>query len=744
MKEFTLNIDRKILRWDEGLPLGNGEIGAIMYGESNKIVLSLDRGDVWDRSGKIEKEKDFNYATMVECAKSGNMKRIGKIFDTPYQRATPTKLPIGKLIFDIGNSEKNSFELDAYCAEGCFLGDNGVYFKSYIHALSGVGFIKTNAESPKFFVKNPKFGKKTRLSEIFNNSGKMNAVSNKLKNVRYQAPTFATICEQDCKISYFTQVIDASHAYGVAVAQKSVESGKGEREFAYYVTSGASEQAVAEAIVKKVSAAIAEGFDKNITAHHEWWQNFHGKSTIVVPDEFIQRCYNIGNYLLGSASRRGNYPMALQGLWTECDDVHLPPWKGDYHHDLNTELIYCSYLKANRLEQGLSFIDYIVSLSSRAEEFARSFYGAEGLCLPSVMDIDGYAMGGWAMYSLSPANQLWICQSIERHYTFTGDIDFLKTVAYPYISLSAKFVRSLLKKDKNGFLVLPISSSPEIHDNTARSFLTPNSNYDLALIKYIFGVMERFSQILGRSGQEWSELLSQLQPLAVNGKGELMLSQNEELKESHRHHSHAMSIFPLKLLSYSNENDKKIIDATTDFTEKLTGKFYTGYSFAWLAEFFVASKNGDKAFYYLNMFWKYFCSVNTFHLNGDYTKQGFSTLTYRPFTLEGNFCAQDVLQEMLLYSENGKFEVFPAIPAEWKDVEFATLRGWGGVLVSAKMQAGVTSFIKFEATNDVKFEIKCELDKYIVVGANKSIVAIDKNTVAIVLKKDECATFDIK
>lgn len=171
---------------------------------------------------------------------------------------------------------------------------------------------------------------------------------------------------------------------------------------------------------------MQQGYDALFETHKKWWAEYNGKSSVTVPDVYTQNRYNMGNYLLGAASRRGCYPMPLQGLWTACDDKFLPPWKGDYHHDLNTEMTYYSYLKANRLEQGLSFLDYLSSLTERGRAFAKGFYNAEGICLPSVMDIDGYAMGGWAMYSLSPTNQIWLCQGFERYYTYTCDIEFLK------------------------------------------------------------------------------------------------------------------------------------------------------------------------------------------------------------------------------------------------------------------------------------------------------------------------------
>lgn len=481
---------------------------------------------------------------------------------------------------------------------------------------------------------------------------------------------------------------------------------------------------------------MKNGYDNLFESHKKWWEDYNNKSSINVPDDYIQNRYNMGNYLLGSASRKGCYPMPLQGLWTACDDKLLPPWKGDYHHDLNTQMTYYSYLKANHLGQGESFIDYLYSLKDRAADFAKRFYGAEGICLPSVMDIDGYAMGGWAMYSLSPTNQMWLCQSFERYYTYTGNREFLEKIAYPYMEQSARFILSLLKEDEEGYYVLPISSSPEIHDNTLKAFLKPNSNYDEAMLLYIFTSLKRLAGILEKEADKalWTDTLSKLRPLAVNDKNILRISRDEDLNESHRHQSHAMSIHPLRLLDYSNDRERQIIDATIARAVELGSKWYTGYSIAWIGEFFTVAKNGDEALKYLEIFWKYFCSVNTFHLNGDYTKQGYSSFSYRPFTLEGNFCAQDVLQEMMLYSENGYYELFPALPKKWNNVSFKTLRGWGGVLVSAEIENSSLKNAKFEAENDVEFILRTPVDGLEITGGKTEKT---EHGLKVILKKGE-------
>ena len=187
--------------------------------------------------------------------------------------------------------------------------------------------------------------------------------------------------------------------------------------------------------------------------------------------------------------------MPLQGVWT-ADEGTLPPWKGDYHNDLNTELSYTHYLKANHLEEGECFLDFLWKLLDEGRHFAKDFYGAEGCCLPGTMTIDGKPLGGWPMYSLSPSNQMWLAHAFGEYYRYTGDPLFLRERAYPYMRETGIFIKSLLEESEDGYLVLPVSSSPEIHDDTEELWLTPVSNYDLALMINLFESLEKLAHEL--------------------------------------------------------------------------------------------------------------------------------------------------------------------------------------------------------------------------------------------------------
>ena len=233
--------------------------------------------------------------------------------------------------------------------------------------------------------------------------------------------------------------------------------------------------------------------------------------------------------------------------------------------------------------------------------------------------------------------------------------------------------------------------------------MTPNSNYDLAFLHYFYetlrGYAEKLSDVetcaekrnaLEQEERRWRHVRGKLPALAVDERGVLMIAPDEVLAESHRHHSHAQAIHPLRLVRYDTEGHRRIIEATIRNLEELGTDMWVGFSFCWMAELYVIARKGEKAAEQLGIFWRNFCSPNGFHLNGDQKAEGYSSFTYHPFTLEANMCAADALQEMLLYGEEGVIEVFPAIPESWerREVAFRGLRTEGGLLVSARLAQG--------------------------------------------------------
>lgn len=682
-----------IKSWDEGLPLGNGGSGCLIWGDGRELRLSLDRVDLWETTPckKVNRE-DFTYETMYRMVKEEKWDEIFDLFDSPCECPYPTKLTAGKIILNFPTTEDMNSHLSlsqALADVELKTADGDVKLKVFMHATKQAGFMLMDRVPENFAwrVEYPayNFGEKKELLDqgrFFGDNG--------LTLFTYTQPE--TVETENTKGFYFT--ISENDRYGVMMRRYSTPQGE---LFIWDSERAADFETLREKLPSKLDALAETGFDACLDSHKAWWENYWNQSGVRLSDSMFEKNWYITQYLLASCSREGSLPMPLQGVWT-ADDGELPPWKGDYHHDLNTQMSYYSYLKANHLGEGKSFLDFLWDLMPAARAFAKRFYNAEGICLPAVMTVEGVPIGGWPMYAFSPTCQVWLCNMFERHYSYTGDEDFLRERAYPYMKETGRFIMCMLKEGDDGLLRLPLSSSPEIHDNLPGSWLTPNSNYDLALMRYLFTQLtELADKVCPEDKQIWSETLAKLPQLAVNDKHVYRLAPDEDLKESHRHFSHLMALYPLRLTEYETPENREIIDACVDDLELLGTGLWVGYSFCWMAQIYILQGNGEGAAAQLELFWRYFCSQNGFHLNGDYKKGGFCTWHYRPFTLEANMMAADAVQEMLLYSGKNEIRLFPAIPEHFESAEFDTFRAQHGLLVSAKMEKHAVTEVKLHA-----------------------------------------------
>jgi len=270
------------------------------------------------------------------------------------------------------------------------------------------------------------------------------------------------------------------------------------------------------------------------------------------------------------------------------------------------------------------------------------------------------------------------------------DREFLKNDAYPWIREVAVFFKELSVQGKDGKRKLPLSSSPEIHNNDARAWFDQMTNYDLALVRWTFTTATELAMELGYTdeAEEWNTILAEW-PYYVTDATGLMVAPGNALQESHRHFSHIMAIHPLGLIDLSNgEKDEEIINNTISHLDELGTSNWTGYSFSWLGNLKARAGDGNGAAKALKDFASSFVLPNSFHVNGDQSGTGKSNMTYRPFTLEGNFAFAAGIQEMLIQSHSGSVYLFPAIPEEWKSVGFEKLRTEGAFLVSANKVEG--------------------------------------------------------
>lgn len=685
--------------WDEAMPLGNGMVGNLVWQKEGKLRFSLDRADLWDL--RPMENIDFNkwkFKDVYEHWKSDKYGEVQKVFDVPYdQSPAPSKIPAGALEFDISNLGKvKQVNLDLQTATCAVEWENGVKLTTFVHAEKPAGWYK--------FENLPEQLKIELVPPAYNREGSNERADQSTGDLNQLGYPQGEIAKGDNSFTY-NQKGWGDFAYQIHTEWKNNGN---ELVGCWSVSSENEGWDKAPKASEVVAAEMVSGYESTLKTHLTWWNNYWIQSSVSIPDSLLERQYYLEMYKFGSAARADAPPISLQAVWT-ADHGKLPPWKGDFHHDLNTQLSYWPAYTGNYIGLEEGFLNWLWKYRATFKKYTHDYFGVDGMNVPGVTTLEGEPMGGWIQYSMGQTVASWLSHHFYLHWKYTMDRDFLEQRAYPWIKDVAVFLDEISVKEVNGNRKLWISSSPEIYNNSREAWFAETTNFDLALIHWTYEKAAEMANELGlvEEAEKWNQILSEWPELDVDAETGLTFAPGVPYVESHRHFSHLMAFHPLGLIDISKgEADKQIIQNTLRNLEKIGPDYWCGYSYSWEGNLFARAFEGEKAAEALRVFAECFCLKNSFHANGDQCKAGHSTFTYRPFTLEGNFAFASGIQEMLIQSHTGVIKLFPAIPADWRDLSFTKLRTYGAFLVSAEMKNGAVSDVEITAEKGGKLVLE--------------------------------------
>lgn len=665
--------------WLSGIPLGNGDIGALLWGDGHPLKVTLDKYDAWELRSTRPDDPRYSYNGLRKLIAERNFDEAKRIFErggtAEYKKSEiyPTRLPMPRVELDFG-SRASFFSArlklyDAVAKGRLWMPAGTVNWESFVSSSNNVFAIRLRYEG------------KARLQNLRITLSHLNKEAlSKLESWGY-----AVSERGDGDSGWLSQ---SRSDWGYAVIWRVEHEKKIDTLYVTIVT-GKPKELVD--IGKQNLKAISWNY--LLKRHIAWWHKYWDRSFICLPDPKLENLFYVEMYKLGCCSRPGKYPISLQGIWTE--DGVLPPWSGDYHLDMNVQESYWPIYASNRLELGFPLYERFFKNLPRFEKMCKEFFGFEGAWSRCEMGLDGAPIYGYYTTNFWPGNGAWLAHHYWLHYLYSMDEQFLKERAYPFMRAFMKTYLNLFELGEDGKYHLPLSNSPEWEENMPGAW-GRDTTCDLALARFLAQALIETCRILKLDDPDiprWKELLEKIADYPQDENG-LQIFRGQRLTHSHRHHSHLMPIHPLGILNIEgSEMEKKLIDRSIDELVKHGTSEWTGWSFPWAS--LIASRAGRP-----HMAWRllqdyfFFISENSFHINGDPRRSGASLFTYTPMTLEAGFCAAAAEMEMLLQSWGEKIRLFPSIPSFWHDAYFHGLRTEGGFVVTSKLRDGKVIYVK--------------------------------------------------
>ncbi|MBO5724301.1 MAG: glycoside hydrolase N-terminal domain-containing protein [Lentisphaeria bacterium] len=694
---------KTIWKWDfplqtihQGIPMGNGLLGATLWGEDRTLLMTLGCASLWDHRGGMSWTPEQNFKTIRKALDEKDSEGIKKLFATKLQDENlrrPTLIPLGRIRITLaGNSRLLRSELHMETGVIRILfdtpsGKNEMLFSCdmeciYSFACEGV---PQDAQ--------------VELLSAFDLPGGREALEKRY----FEKPEYLAM---DGK-SAFLQKMPEDPSFALCLKR---DKGSFLLHFMRDATSIGSVMAAAETLP---SAAQIRG--KSST----FWQDILKKiPSVALGDADLEDLYTFGMYKYIIMTNPAGVTPGLQGPWIE--DNQLPPWSGDYHFNINAQMCLTPGYKAGLFPNIRKLFDLVLSWKESLRHNAECFAAIpDGYMLPHAVDDRGVCMGGFWTGCVDHACTAWIAMMMYDYCDYTSDREFLRNEVFDFMKGTMRVFQAMMEyRQEDGTLVLPLSISPE-YRGSAMDAWGENSSFQLAAIHRLARNLRNASEILEIEPDPfWLEVEEKLppytvveDPLRANGNyREIALWKGVALEESHRHHSHLGAITPFCTLDPEEESVRDLLRFTEyNWVKKGMGQ-WTGWCMSWASQIHTRLGNPEMAVYLLKTF-KYFFTNSSFGSFHDARHPGL-TIFHSPkeiMQMDGAMGCVTAIQDLLVCCREGVADFFRGVPEAWAECSFRDFHLPGGFKASGICRHGKDCTLTIRAAGDGILLLKAPL-----------------------------------